>query len=141
MHEARKHRFLTGVARERGAARVAVAHTADDQAETVLLRALRGTGIAGLGGMPRRRELEPGVWLVRPALAVTRAEVEAYLRDAGLAALAVVDSSNADRRFLRNRIGAFVALPLQSIDRMVLGTRLKEIGAVDGSTVSRGKAG
>ena len=44
-------------------------------------------------------------------------------------------------RFLRNRIGAFVSLPLQSIDRMVLGTRLKEIGAMDGSTVSRGKAG
>lgn len=44
-------------------------------------------------------------------------------------------------RFLRNRIGAFVALPLQSIDRMVLGTRLKEIGAMEGSTVPRGKAG
>lgn len=44
-------------------------------------------------------------------------------------------------RFLRNRISAFVALPLQSIDRMVLGTRLKEIGAMEGSTVSRGKAG
>jgi len=44
-------------------------------------------------------------------------------------------------RFLRNRIGAFVALPLESIDRMVLGTRLKEIGAMEGSTVSRGKAG
>ena len=44
-------------------------------------------------------------------------------------------------RFLRNRIGAFVALPLQSIDRMVLGTRLKEIGATEGSTVPRGKAG
>lgn len=44
-------------------------------------------------------------------------------------------------RFLRNRIGAFVALPLRSIDRMVLGTRLKEIGAMGGSTVSRGKAG
>src|SRR5690606_8124766 len=44
-------------------------------------------------------------------------------------------------RFLRNRIGAFVALPLQSIDRMALGTRLKEIGAMDGSSVSRGKAG
>ncbi len=44
-------------------------------------------------------------------------------------------------RFLRNRISAFVALPLQSIDRMVLGTRLKEIGAMEVSTVSRGKAG
>lgn len=44
-------------------------------------------------------------------------------------------------RFLRNRISAFVALPLQSIDRMVLGTRLKEIGAMDGGTASRAKAG
>ena len=44
-------------------------------------------------------------------------------------------------RFLRNRIGAFIALPLESIDRMVLGTRLKDIGAMDGTTNSRTKAG
>jgi len=62
---------------------------------------------------------------------------------------AAVEGSNIDKerafeqtfRFLRNRIGAFVALPLQSIDRMVLGVRLKEIGAMDGSSVSRSKAG
>jgi arsenate reductase (thioredoxin) len=44
-------------------------------------------------------------------------------------------------RFLRNRISAFAALPLKSIDRMVLGTRLTEIGAMDGSTASRRNAG
>jgi arsenate reductase len=62
---------------------------------------------------------------------------------------AAVDGSDIDKerafqqafRFLRNRISTFAELPLQSIDRMVLGTRLKEIGAMDGSTASRAKAG
>ncbi len=62
---------------------------------------------------------------------------------------AAVRGSNIDKerafqqafRFLRNRIGAFVALPLQSIDRMTLGTRLKELGAMEGGTVSGDKAG
>ncbi|MCO5171479.1 MAG: tRNA lysidine(34) synthetase TilS [Planctomycetes bacterium] len=99
-----RYRFLLGVALERGADRVAVGHTADDQAETVLLRALRGAGLAGLSGIPRRRALGEGVLLVRPLLRVTRAEVEDHLRARGLADLVVEDGSNRDRRFLRNRL-------------------------------------
>ena len=58
---------------------VAVAHNADDQVETVLLNLLRGTGLKGLGGMESRRGR-----VVRPLLWVTRAEIEAYLKEHGL---------------------------------------------------------
>ena len=59
---------------------MATGHTADDQAETVLHRLLRGTGLKGLGGIPARRPLCQGVKVVRPLLQVTRQEVLAYLR-------------------------------------------------------------
>lgn len=76
---------------------VLLGHTASDQAETVLMRILRGTGVAGLAGIPERR----GRYL-RPLLAVWRPEVEAYLRARGLGACD--DAMNADHRFARNRI-------------------------------------
>src|SRR5205085_6746182 len=89
--------FLTATARRIGAAAVATAHTADDQLETVLLRLVRGTGIAGLGGMSARR----GVWL-KPLLAATRAEIEADLTRAGIAWRE--DRSNEDLRYARSRV-------------------------------------
>ena len=66
-----RYEFLSRVARERGASAVLVAHTADDQAETVLLRLLRGSGAGGAGGMRVERALEGGgeVSLRRPLLA------------------------------------------------------------------------
>ncbi len=62
---------------------VAVAHTADDQAETILHHVLRGTGLAGLRGMPRERVLTDGVRLVRPLLDVRRNEIERFLKELG----------------------------------------------------------
>jgi tRNA(Ile)-lysidine synthase len=79
-------------------ARIAVGHTRNDQAETVLFRFLRGSGGAGLAGI--RPVTDAGV--VRPLLDVSRAEVEQYLRDRGI--LWREDSSNASLRFARNRI-------------------------------------
>lgn len=95
-----RYDFFAAVAREQGARSVVVAHTADDQAETILHRSLRGTGLAGLAGMASARELDDGVALVRPLLAVRRGVVRAYLESRGQSW--VEDATNADVRYARN---------------------------------------
>ena len=80
------------------AAAVVLAHHADDQAETVLMRLLRGSGTSGLVGMPWRN----GRGYIRPMLDITRAEIEAYLAERRLDWRE--DTSNLDTTFLRNRI-------------------------------------
>lgn len=97
-----RYDFLTRTAERFGARYVATAHTADDQAETVLHRIVRGSGLAGLAGIPQRRRLSASVTLVRPLLAVNRQDVLAYLRALGQEFRE--DSSNTDPRFTRNRI-------------------------------------
>lgn len=95
-----RYSFFEDVARETGARHVVVAHTADDQAETILGRALRGTGVAGLGGMEVARQLCDGVALLRPLLAVSRGSVRAGLAAAGEPWCE--DETNADVRYARN---------------------------------------
>ncbi len=99
---AARYQFLCAVARQVGARYVATGHTADDQAETVLHRFVRGTGIGGLAGMRRCRQLIPGVSLVRPLLSVSRREVLDYLAAVGQSYRE--DRSNAELRYTRNRI-------------------------------------
>lgn len=82
---------------DHGATAVLVGHTADDQAETVLLNLLRGSGASGLAGMPSRRG-----YIVRPLLGARRAELRAICAKRGL--LPVDDPSNKDLAFRRNRI-------------------------------------
>jgi tRNA(Ile)-lysidine synthase len=94
-----RYEALAKLAAEAGAERVATAHTADDQAETVLLRLLRGTGPDGLGGIP---ELGRDGRIVRPLLRVPRAEVLAFARRRGLAWRE--DASNARPDYARNRV-------------------------------------
>jgi tRNA(Ile)-lysidine synthase len=99
-----RRRALVSMAQEVGATRIVLGHTADDQAETVLLRLLRGAGRGGLGGMrPARGRL------LRPLLTSTRADVRHFLADRKLAF--AVDRSNADLRHARNRLRR-VVLPL-----------------------------
>ena len=93
-----RYDFMKQLAREVGADRIAVGHTANDQAETVLMWLLRGTGMAGLAGMPYARE--DGI--IRPLLAATREEVMAYLDHEGLTYRC--DSSNDKPFYHRNRI-------------------------------------
>jgi tRNA(Ile)-lysidine synthase len=81
---------------------VATGHTADDQAETVLHRLLRGTGLTGLRGIAARRPLTEGVEVIRPLLHVSRAEVLAYLDE--LKQPYRLDSSNQNLDLTRNRI-------------------------------------
>jgi tRNA(Ile)-lysidine synthase len=80
-----------------GCAKIALGHTADDQAETVLFRILRGTGLAGLAGIPYRRGP-----FIRPLIEVRRAQVLAYLARRKLEFFS--DPSNANRRYTRSRI-------------------------------------
>ena len=81
--------------------RVATGHTLDDQAETVLMRLLRGSGTRGLAGIFPRVEAAGGA-IVRPLLSVRRCEIEEYLR--GLGQAWREDQSNLDPRHLRNRV-------------------------------------
>ena len=92
-----------------GAARVAVAHTRDDQAETVLLRLTRGAGTAGLAGMSPRRGP-----VVRPVLDATRGELQQYLRDRGETWRE--DATNLDRSIPRNRVRHDVLPHLRTIN-------------------------
>ncbi len=100
-----RYRFLFRVAREAGAQAVAVGHTADDQAETVLMHFLRGAGLSGLKGMPPRIILpvfDTEIPLVRPLLGWTRAETEAYCRKHTLNPR--IDATNTDTTYFRNRL-------------------------------------
>lgn len=100
--------------RDSGAHVVALAHHADDQAETVLLQLLRGAGPEGLAAMPAVRRLGPGgPWLARPLLAVPRARIEAELRVRGLSC--VEDDSNTDTRRTRNHLRQSVMPVLEAV--------------------------
>ena len=93
-----RYQFLEAQAAQFGAQRIAVGHTLDDQAETFLLRLLRGSGSRGLGAI---HPVKDG-GIVRPLIEVRRREIESYLEERG--ASFREDASNADPRFTRNRI-------------------------------------
>jgi tRNA(Ile)-lysidine synthase len=97
-----RYRWLAEVVRTHGLHHVATGHTANDQAETVLHRLLRGTGLEGMRGIAFRRPLSPGVEIVRPLLHVKRERVVAYLSELGQPARH--DASNEDWRYTRNRL-------------------------------------
>jgi tRNA(Ile)-lysidine synthase len=100
-----RYGWLTKTARQQGFDAIATGHTADDQAETVLLRLLRGAGSTGLAAM-RVDGVVPGsrppLRLLRPLLTTTRAEVEAYIATRKLNPSH--DASNADPAYTRNRV-------------------------------------
>ncbi len=97
-----RYAALTEMARECAARFLATGHTADDQAETVLLRIIRGTGIAGLTGIPVRRSLATDLDLIRPALRLRRGAIISWLDSIGQGYR--IDSMNEDPAFTRNRI-------------------------------------
>jgi tRNA(Ile)-lysidine synthase len=96
---------LTRMARECGADAILLAHHRQDQAETVLLQALRGAGPAGLAAMPRAVQRDT-LWWLRPWLDRPRSAIEAYVRQHKLRH--VDDASNTDERFARGRLRATV---------------------------------
>ena len=92
-----RYAFLQRTAERSGAAVVVTAHTAEDNAETILLNLVRGTGLRGLGGIPAVRGN-----IVRPMLDITRAEIEAYMESYDVPH--VEDSTNALDIYARNRL-------------------------------------
>jgi tRNA(Ile)-lysidine synthase len=121
--------FLDRVAVESGADFVALAHHADDQAETVLMRLLRGAGVAGLAAMT---EAGPDR-IVRPLLVLTRREILDYLDTVG--ATYVTDATNASAAILRNRIRHYLLPALERDYAPGISRRLsalaEEMRAVD----------
>jgi len=104
-----RYAFLEALADQLGASAIATAHNADDNAETLLLHLIRGSGLQGLTGIPPRRGR-----IVRPLLTTTRAEINAYAH-----AHAIPygeDSTNADDSYSRNRLRHQVTPVLESIN-------------------------
>jgi tRNA(Ile)-lysidine synthase len=104
-----RYRFFAAVARKRRLGKIATAHTQDDQAETILMWLLRGSGLKGLGGMSPAHRLDgtnigpdSRLIVIRPLLDVSRDEIEEYLNEKRLAFR--IDRSNQDPSFLRNWI-------------------------------------
>jgi tRNA(Ile)-lysidine synthase len=102
---AARYRLLAQAARTNGATHILTAHTRDDQAETLLMRLLRGSGIAGLAAMARQTERD-GMLLARPFLQVSKAQLIATLNKARLGF--ADDPTNRDPGFTRPRIRAIM---------------------------------
>lgn len=102
-----RYRLLAGAARTAGAGHVLTAHTRDDQAETLLMRLLRGSGLAGLSAMAPLSERD-GLVLARPLLDVPKSQLIATLRRAGIGF--AQDPTNRDTAFTRPRLRALLPL-------------------------------
>ncbi len=123
-----RYAFLKGLGERHGAEKILVAHTADDQVETVLMRILEGAGISGLKGIPRTS----GDGIERPLLGTWREDILGYLRRHGIRYR--TDKSNFDTRFERNWV-RHVLVPLlekrygKAVRKRILalGERFREI--------------
>lgn len=136
-----RYRFLRQTAEAAGARYLATAHTADDQAETVLHRIVRGTGLAGLAGIRRVRALGPAVSVVRPFLSIRRSALVEYL--GFLNQPFQVDASNRDVRFTRNHIRHRLLPELAARYNPAIVEALVRLGglAAESQTVWEGLAG
>jgi tRNA(Ile)-lysidine synthase len=113
--------------------KIVTGHTLDDQAETVLMRMIRGAGVRGLGGIFPRVLVEDDAGeicgeIVRPLLGVRRRELEQYLKDVGQSWRE--DSSNADERFTRNRVRKLVVPVLEREFNPAVAENLAELAEI-----------
>ncbi|WP_342726386.1 tRNA lysidine(34) synthetase TilS [Bradyrhizobium sp. B097] len=102
-----RYGLLAQAARKHGATHIVTAHTRDDQAETLLMRMLRGSGVAGLSAMARETERD-GVMLTRPLLDISKAQLIATLKKARISF--ADDPTNRDPSFTRPRLRALMPL-------------------------------
>jgi tRNA(Ile)-lysidine synthase len=114
-----RYDFFSRVVEATRASRIATGHTADDQAETFLMRLLRGAGVSGLSGIPPVREN-----IIRPLIEVTRQEVLEHIKEAGLAF--VTDPSNSKPAYTRNKIRLDVLPVLKQFNPRLIETLASE---------------
>lgn len=118
-----RYRALGKMAEELGASKIATGHNRDDQAETVLLRIIKGAGEAGLSGIPPTRNLSSGVKIIRPLINVERKDIDRYLKVRNITPR--IDSSNVNTDFLRNKIRHELIPYLQKYNPKIKDTLLR----------------
>lgn len=104
-----RYKALNEVAQTAGAGKIALGHTADDQAETVIMRLLRGAGTLGLSGIPPVRKN-----IIRPIIGIGREEIERFLDTEQIGFL--IDSSNREDKYMRNKIRRTVMPALKGLE-------------------------
>jgi len=120
----KRYAVLRTHAKAIGADRIATGQTLDDQAETVLMRLIRGAARRGLSGIPAQREE-----IIRPLLFTSRRDIEDYLKASGIQAL--TDSSNLKEAYLRNRLRVRLLPLLESINPNIRETLLRTARTLD----------
>jgi tRNA(Ile)-lysidine synthase len=132
---AERYRLLGEWCRERGCLHLLLGHQAEDQAETLLLRLARGSGVDGLAAMSAELELDD-LRVLRPLLGIGRARLLAYLGEQEVSF--VEDPSNATKRFARNRVRAALQRPLSPPGRETeRGSAPERALAAEGLSVAR----
>ncbi len=124
----KRYDFLHGIAKRHGASRIALAHHADDQAETVMMRIIRGAGLSGLSGIPGKRS-ENNVELIRPLLRMNKSDLLSYCEEWDIPYC--TDSSNLERYYFRNTVRLDV-LPYLSQFNPQLPLSLQRLAEVAG---------
>ncbi|MBU0566900.1 tRNA lysidine(34) synthetase TilS, partial [bacterium] len=97
-----RYDFLKRIAGEVGASKVALGHQLDDQAETILMRLIRGTGAEGFSGIPPLRKLDDKITIIRPLIDISSQQIREYLKE-GMIGFRT-DSSNLCEDYLRNKV-------------------------------------
>jgi len=129
-----RYRFFAELAEEQGFLKIAIGHTRDDQAETVLMRLVRGSGRTGLAGIPPVRPVafggqsSKGPWLIRPLIESSREEILTYLAEEKLSYR--IDRSNLDPAFLRNWVRLSLLPELRERAGIGLDERLADLSEI-----------
>jgi tRNA(Ile)-lysidine synthase len=119
-----RYEFLERIAAKAGANKIALAHTADDNIETFLMRLIRGTGMKGLEGIPPVRDK-----IIRPMIELYRKEIERYLSSKKITAR--IDKTNYETKYLRNRVRRNLIPALESYNPNIRESLIRAISAAN----------
>ena len=122
-----RYEALEQLAKKLRCSALATGHTADDQAETVLMRILRGTGVTGLAGIPPVR-VSGKLRIIRPLIGCTRLQVLAHLKEQKIRPM--LDRSNLSTRFLRNKIRRELLIDLEKRFNPQIRTHLSQLAVL-----------